>query len=90
MKPFIAFIVGHGMQHLLIHHLIIIPMQHLPDKEKVLFPAVRKSPEPPYEIMIQARSHIQPEPVNLKFIDPETYAVENMTYHLLISQVQLY
>ena len=44
MKSLITFIVCSGMQHPVVHHLVIIPMEHLAHEEKLILLSIRKIP----------------------------------------------
>ena len=58
------------MQHRIIHHLIIVTVQHFSYEKKILFFTVGKAPQPAHKIIIQTISHIQAESVNIKIVDP--------------------
>ncbi len=89
-QPFITFIVGRRMQHLVVDHLVIIPVQHLAQQIELRFQPFRKCPQPPYKIMIQTISHIQTQAVDIELLYPAFYTVQNMINHIFMAQVDLH
>ena len=90
VQALIAFVVGAGMQHLVVHQRRIIPMENLTHQEEILLQPIAEAAQPAHKIMIQQISHIQTQSVNIEGFHPETDALQNMVHHLFIFQIQLH
>ena len=89
-QPLVALIVCGGVQHLIVHHLVVIAVKHLSQQIELRFQTVRKRPEPSHKIVIQTVRHIQTKTVDVKFLHPAFHAVQNVVDHIPVAQVQLH
>ena len=89
IKSFIALIIGRAVQHAFADPAIVVTMQQFPEQEEIRFQAVTECPQFPQELRLQAISHIEPQPVNIKLLDPATDAREQIVPDLSIIKVQL-
>ncbi len=89
-QTFIALIIGGGVQHLFIDHLVVIPVQHLAQQIEVRLKPVCETAQSPDKIMIQAVCYVQSESVNVKFFHPASDTVQYMIDHILMPQVELH
>ena len=90
IQSLIAFIVGAGMQHLIVHQRLIVAMQDLSHQEKVLLQPVAEAAEPAHKVMIQQIGNIQTQTVDIEVLHPETDAFQNVIHNLFIFQIQLH
>ncbi len=88
-ESLIAFIVSRRMQHLVIDHLVIIPMQHLAQQIELRLQTFRESPQPSHKVMIQTVCHIQTQTVDIEFVYPALDTVQDMTDYILMPQIDL-
>ena len=86
-QTLVTLIIGGGMQHLVVYHLVVVAVQHLAQQIEFRFQAVRKRTQPSHKIMIQTIGHVQTQAVNVKLFHPALHTVQNMIDHVLVSQI---
>ena len=87
IQPLIALIIGGRMKHLVIDHLVIIPVQHLAKQIKLRLQPFRKASQASHKIMIQTVSHIQSQTIDIKFFYPAFDTVQDMIDYLFMAQI---
>ena len=89
-QPLIALIVRGGVQHLVVHHLVVIAVKHLTQQIELRFQTVRERPEPSHEIVVQTVRHVQTETVDVKLFHPAFHTVQNVADHIPMAQIELH
>ena len=90
IKALIAFIVGHGVAHVIAHDLVVIAADHFPDKDKILLPGRGFPAKSPQEIPVHQIGHIQTQAVDAEGIDPHLHAVQQIIADRRIPKIQLH
>ena len=75
MQTLVAFVIGNGMQHGIVHHAVVIAVQHFAEQEEILLFAVGEAAQASDKIFIQTVSHIQTQTVDVKIINPVVYGI---------------
>ena len=60
MKPLIALIVGHGVEHGIIHQLVVIPVEGLAYEDELILQGIGKAAQFPEKVPVKTICHIQP------------------------------
>ena len=47
IKPLVALVVCHGVQHCVVHDLVVIAVQSFSDQEKILLLGITEGTQPP-------------------------------------------
>ena len=90
IQALIALIVGDAVEHLVVHALVIVPVEHLPQEEKLRLQAVAEAPQPAQKVQVQTVGHVQAQAVNIELLYPAPDAMQKIFHHFRISQVQLH
>ena len=86
-QSLVALVIRYGVEHLVIHHSVIISMQHFPYQKEILLLTVTEAPQPSCKVFVQAICHIKTQSVDIKFLDPALDRTKNMLYHLFVSEI---
>ena len=88
VDPFVTLVVCAAVQHLVIYDQVIVSEENFTDQCKARFELFTEMAEPLHEVVVQAVSYIQSEPVDPELLNPHFYTVEQIVDNRRILQVQ--
>ena len=90
VQPFIALVVGAGMEHLAVDPLVIVAVEGFAHQEELRLEAVAEGAQAAQKVLVQAVGHVQPQPVDAELVHPELHAVQQVVHHCRVAQVELH
>ena len=83
-------IIGNGVKALGADVLLkIVGVDNFADQEKIWFLLIDRATQQLHKPRRKQVTHIQPQPVDPEFIDPETHSIHQIVLHILIIETQL-
>ena len=87
VQALVTFIICAAVKHFIIDDNIIITKKNFTNQCKIRLLFLGITTEPAHEIVIQTVSDIQPEPVDVKSIDPEFYTFQKIIDDCRVLQI---
>ena len=88
-QALVQLIVGHGVEHFGVGPAAVIAVDDLAHQPELRLDLVGEAAQPFHEVEVQHVGCIQPDAVDVEFMDPEADGVEVVVLHLRVPLVQL-